>query len=283
MIWILSTVRVLHDSVLRWSYRAFLPLLLLLLSGLSGAACRGDDAGERPGDDAELDDSDASPIAGAIQGAFAVSSTGEASYHIPLIPPPGAAGMAPSLGVSYNSASGDGMLGRGFSLSGLSAITRCARTVAQDGEIGNNELEAHMVKFLNCLEPASEEQIDEVEKKLGFRFPDALRRLFREANGGRPDPCIYRDDKNDTDVSECLALREGKGSALWTYELLVQSKRLVPERFFPFGVDSGGDCFFVDCSSTDARVCLYVHDTNFEHVRLLDIGLEEFWSSLVEE
>jgi hypothetical protein len=27
------------------------------------------------------------------------------------------------------------MLGRGFSLSGLSAITRCARTVAQDGEI----------------------------------------------------------------------------------------------------------------------------------------------------
>jgi hypothetical protein len=44
MIWILSTLRVLHNSVLRWSYRAFLPLLLLLLFILSGAACRGDDA-----------------------------------------------------------------------------------------------------------------------------------------------------------------------------------------------------------------------------------------------
>jgi RHS repeat-associated protein len=135
MIWILSTLRVLQNAVLRWSYRVFLPLILLLLSALSGAACQCDDT-TAPGDeDAELDDSDASPIAGAIQGAFAVSSTGEASYHIPLILPPGAAGMAPSLGVSYSSASGDGMLGRGFSLSGLSAITRCARTVAQDGEI----------------------------------------------------------------------------------------------------------------------------------------------------
>ena len=100
-----------------------------------------------------------------------------------------------------------------------------------------------MVIFLDCIGPASDEQIDELEKKVGLRFPGALRRLFREVNGARPAPCIYRDNNNDTDVSECLAIREGKGSALWTYELLVLSKRLVPSQFFPFAVDSGGDFF----------------------------------------
>ena len=38
---------------------------------------------------------------------------------LPLVVPPGAAGMMPSLAVTYDSASGDGMLGMGFSLTGL--------------------------------------------------------------------------------------------------------------------------------------------------------------------
>jgi len=139
-----------------------------------------------------------------------------------------------------------------------------------------------MVKFSDCIDPASDEQVDDLERQVGLRFPNGLRRLFREANGGRPNPCIYRDDNNDTDVSECLAIRDGRGSALWTYELLVLSKRLVPEWFFPFAVDSGGDCFFVSCSPAEAGVYVYVNDTAFEHVRLLSASIEEFWSRLVE-
>ena len=139
-----------------------------------------------------------------------------------------------------------------------------------------------MVVYSDSIEPASDEQIDCVERHVGLSFPGALRRLFREANGGRPYPYIYRDGDNDTDVSECLAIREGKGSALWTYELLVLSKQLVPKDFFPFAVDSGGDCFFVDCSPGKGSVWIYVHDTAFEHVRFLSASLDEFWSHLVE-
>lgn len=139
-----------------------------------------------------------------------------------------------------------------------------------------------MVTFSECIEPATDEQIDDLERRVGLRFPSGLRRLFSEANGGRPNPYIYRDDNNDTDVSECLAIREGKGSAMWTYELLVLSKRLVPKQFFPFAVDSGGDCFFVDCSPAKGCVYVYVHDTAFEHVRLLCANLEDFWSRLVD-
>ena len=135
MLWILSALRFLHRGAGRRTYKAFPPLLVLLACALSGVACRGDATNAPPRVTPELDDSDASPVAGTIQGSFAVSSTGEATYHMPLVVPPGPAGMAPSLAVTYDSGSGDGMLGVGFSLAGFSAITRCPLTVAQDSQI----------------------------------------------------------------------------------------------------------------------------------------------------
>ncbi|MFS8070668.1 MAG: hypothetical protein ACMG6S_30250, partial [Byssovorax sp.] len=78
MLWILSTLRVLLGSVQQGACRAVFLLLLVLATALGGAACRGEEAALPRGEDVELDDSDASPIAGAIQGSFAVSSSGEA-------------------------------------------------------------------------------------------------------------------------------------------------------------------------------------------------------------
>ena len=83
MLWMFSTLRRLYGFVQRCMVRAFLPLLLGIISVLSGAACRDDQVDAPQGKDAELDDSDASPIAGAIQGSFAVTSTGEATYALP--------------------------------------------------------------------------------------------------------------------------------------------------------------------------------------------------------
>jgi hypothetical protein len=136
-----------------------------------------------------------------------------------------------------------------------------------------------MVKFVECDPPASDQEIDDLEKRVGLRFPEGLRRLFREANGGRPEPYNYSDGAHDTDVSECLALRPGKGSAEWTYDLLVSSKKLVPKHFFPFAVDSGGNTFFVDCSSAEGAVYLYVHELPVEHVPL-NVNIDGFWSRL---
>jgi RHS repeat-associated protein len=72
--------------------------------------------------------------AGTIPGTFSVTSSGEASYVLPLTTVPGRAGIEPHLAVTYNG-DGDGVLGVGFSLSGLSSITRCPMNLAQDGEI----------------------------------------------------------------------------------------------------------------------------------------------------
>ncbi|MGH8175112.1 MAG: FG-GAP-like repeat-containing protein, partial [Steroidobacter sp.] len=64
-----------------------------------------------------------------------VSSTGEAIYSIPIAAPPGARGMTPQLALVYSHRSGSTLLGAGWSIAGLSAITRCPRTWASDGEV----------------------------------------------------------------------------------------------------------------------------------------------------
>ncbi|MBW9336775.1 hypothetical protein FEE59_24990 [Herbaspirillum sp. RU 5E] len=68
--------------------------------------------------------------------AFNVNESGAATYSIPIRVPSGIAGMEPKLSLTFNSQSGNGILGQGWSLGGLGIIARCARTVVQDGVRG---------------------------------------------------------------------------------------------------------------------------------------------------
>jgi RHS repeat-associated protein len=72
-------------------------------------------------------------VAGRTPATFAVSSSGAATYQIPLWSPPGVGDVQLDLALVYNSRTPNGVLGVGWSLSGLSAITRCNKTWAQDG------------------------------------------------------------------------------------------------------------------------------------------------------
>lgn len=71
-------------------------------------------------------------VAGRIPGSLSVLPNGGASYRIPINAP---SGSAPKLELAYVGR-GDGTVGAGWILSGLSSVTRCPRTLAQDGARG---------------------------------------------------------------------------------------------------------------------------------------------------
>lgn len=69
---------------------------------------------------------------GYTPGQFAVSDAGAATYQIPFVLPPGTAGLQPRVGISYSSQNGNSYVGLGWTLTGLSSISRSTRTHAQD-------------------------------------------------------------------------------------------------------------------------------------------------------
>src|SRR6266536_3410367 len=80
-------------------------------------------------------------IIGSIPGGFSVNLSGSSTYSVPIKIPPGAAGTAPKIALAYDSQSLGGALGAGWSISGLSVITRGPKDVFTDGFSGGIKID----------------------------------------------------------------------------------------------------------------------------------------------
>ncbi len=76
-----------------------------------------------------------SGVVGTIGGTVDISASGGALYSIPIDLPDGIGNVRPTLSITYNSQAGNGLLGWGWGLGGVSAITRIAHTLYHDGDM----------------------------------------------------------------------------------------------------------------------------------------------------
>ena len=72
-------------------------------------------------------------LTGRTEGSFSVSSSGAASYSIPITIQKGLSDFIPNISLSYNSQVGNGIAGLGWNVSGLSSISIAPRTPYFDG------------------------------------------------------------------------------------------------------------------------------------------------------
>lgn len=71
---------------------------------------------------------------GSVKINSAISQTGAKTYEVPINIYPGINGFQPKLSLRYNSQQRDGYVGTGWSLGGLSMITRTGKTIFYDGQ-----------------------------------------------------------------------------------------------------------------------------------------------------
>jgi len=74
--------------------------------------------------------------AGRTVGTYQVSPSGAATYTIPIRAPRGPNGLQPHISLVYNSQRGNGYMGVGWSVAGISSIYRCNLTYAHDQTAG---------------------------------------------------------------------------------------------------------------------------------------------------
>jgi len=110
---------------------AFTPSAALAITGVPSSVVTSINSPPPTGSVDDLPTHD--PTVGTMAGQ-ASTDGGAAQYHVPIVVPSGRAGMQPDIALTYNSRSGNGVMGMGWTISGLSSIHRCPQTPEQDGQ-----------------------------------------------------------------------------------------------------------------------------------------------------
>ncbi len=121
---------------------------------------------------------------------LAVTEGGAATISVPLIVPRGVAGLEPQLSLDYSSVASNGLLGLGWTLSGVSAVARCPKSMYHDGARGGVTFSASDRFCLDGQRLVTADPADNTDAKYGVAnaeyrtIPDTFARIAAVGNYG---------------------------------------------------------------------------------------------------
>jgi RHS repeat-associated protein len=186
-------------------------------------------------------------IVGSIDGSFTVSPSGSANYSIPISCPSGINGMQPHVSLNYNSQASNGIAGWGWSLSAMSAISRCGSDLHHDRKVVGTQLTTDdnlmldgqrlvLVLGNNLTEGAKYRTVNESYSDI----------TFKKINGVLCFEVVTKDGTTMEFGSSTLSNFKGQGTETINWLLTKVTDRNGNYMVYEYGVSSTKDEFWLD-------------------------------------
>lgn len=118
-----------------------------------------------------------------------------------------------------------------------------------------------MMNFKYTSNPITQNDLDDIEKRLGFKFPAELRELYLQFNGGRPERDKFVGKVGTFIVNAFLPVKYSN-SHLDTIETSFQDlnihKQLLPNFLVPFAIDPFGNYYCFSTQEQDTGAIYFV-------------------------
>ena len=140
-----------------------------------------------------------------------------------------------------------------------------------------------MINFTPTGTSLAPADLDEIEQRFGFKFPQAFREHYLVHNGGSPDKNRFAGENGRFIVHDFLPMKRSALVTLDTLETTVQclkiDQQLIPVHLVPFAVDPGGD-YYCFCTRQDEEGSIYLY--RMDHFREPERAAEYLAPSLGE-
>ena len=144
------------------------------------------------------------------------------------------------------------------------------------------------LKFINCDKKISTTEIESVENKYNFKYPEEIKKHYLKCNGGYPNKELYEYDGEEYKINYFLSIGNKVNSFEKIYELL-RSDDVFPSWLIPFADDEGGNFFAFSVLEKDYG-SIYYYSHEFElgedpalYVKKISDNFSSFLSNLKME
>ncbi len=129
-----------------------------------------------------------------------------------------------------------------------------------------------MVIFTETENPISIDKIEQIEKLVGFKFPELYKNHLLKYNGGRCYPNVfqyYENNKrlNASDIDWFFAIYDGEYDNLEKeIKIMKIEEKRIPYRMIPIAHDSGGNLICISCFGYDlGKIYFWDHENEVDY------------------